>query len=79
MSDFTPLEDILVKRGRTGPFLGHTHNFITLFNGKPVELSFYQPDPNTFRDDYYYNSRENQLFKKILAGDQFVWKPIGDC
>ena len=73
----TPLEDILAKRGRASDFYGHTHNFIELFGGKPVLMSFYEPDPNTTRDSFYYNTRENQLFKKFKAIDKYVWKSIG--
>jgi hypothetical protein len=72
----SPLEDILSKRGKASDFYGHTHNFIELFGGKAVLMSFYEPNPDTTRDSFYYNTRENRLFKKLRAVDRYVWKPV---
>ena len=76
MSD--PIDEIFAHRGKSTSFSGVSHNFITLFGGKPTELIFYEPDPNTYRDNFYYNTRENRLFKKMKAGDLFVWKDVGE-
>lgn len=71
-----PIDEIFAKRAKSLSFPGFSHNFITLFKGKPVELLTFEPDPNTYRDGFYYNSRENRLFKKMKAGSLFVWKDV---
>ena len=71
------LEGILGRRSRYS-FPGFSHNFIELFHGKPVELLIFEPDPNTYRDGFYYNSRENRLFKKMRAGNLLVWKDVSE-
>lgn len=56
------------------------HRFIELIGGREVKMLFFEPDPETFRDDFYYNSRRNVLYKKIKAIDpssnmvDFYWK-----
>ena len=53
---------------------------IELYGGKTVEMSHYEPDADTFRDEYYYNSRINRLFKKIYDNRGFYfWKPISEA
>jgi hypothetical protein len=69
----SPFEDILTKRGKK-PFSGLPHQFLELLGGKPVEMIYYEPDANTFRDQYYYNTRENKIYKKLKAGTKYVWK-----
>jgi len=42
-----------------------------------VGMSSIEPDPATFRHQYYYNTRMNQLFMKIHREDGFAfWKQI---
>lgn len=72
------LSDIYDRRGRHR-FDGHTHNFIELYGGKPIDTSFYEPDPNTFRANFYYNTRENRIFKRMKAGNLYVWKDVSEC
>lgn len=75
----TPFEEIMLRRPRSGNAHGFSHNFITLFRGQPVLLMFWEPDPTTFHGSYYYNSRENQLFQKLLTPDhRAVWKSVGE-
>ena len=75
----TPFEEIMSRRPVAGNAHGLSHNFITLFHGKPVELWFHEPDPTSFHDEYYYNSRENMLFKKLRTPDnRVVWKAVGE-
>lgn len=80
------LEDILAHRPRSlgrGPG-GQTanaallsHNFIELAQGKPVLMTFVEPDPNTTHAQFYYHTRENQLYKRMLAADsRYIWKLI---
>lgn len=76
----TPLEDIFIKRMKSTSFSGLSHNFIEFFGGQPVSFSQYDPDPNTHRESFYYNTRENRLFKKVKASDgQYVWKDVSEC
>jgi hypothetical protein len=65
----TPLEDAITKRYATLGFAhtmvgGNPHQFIELYGGKLVEMVAHQPSASTFRDEYYYNTMENQLYKK---------------
>ena len=69
---------IFQARGRASTSIGHTHNFVELFGGRTVLLTPHEPDPNTFREGFYYNSREDRLKKKIQVGNQFVWKPVNN-
>lgn len=55
---------------------GNPNRFIELVGGRFVPLMFYQPDPNTFRDEFYYNARLNRLFKKINSKPNPVWKIV---
>jgi hypothetical protein len=73
-----PIDEIFAKRVKSTSFPGFSHNFIELFKGKPVELLIFEPDPNTYRDGFYYHTRENRLFKKMKAGDVFVWKDVSE-
>lgn len=58
--------DLHEKRGKIT--IGYNpHRFIELFGGEVVEIWNYEPDPRTFRGDYYYNARTNQLFRKIVS------------
>lgn len=74
----TPIEDIFSKRMKSTSVYGHTHNYVELFGGQLVSFSQYDPDPNTHRERFYYNTRENKLYKKIKAGNQFVWKNVSE-
>ena len=60
------ISDLYSRRGKTT--MGYNpHRFIELFGGEMVEVWSYEPDPRTFRGDYYYNARINQLFRKIVV------------
>jgi hypothetical protein len=75
----TPFEEIMAARPRSGNYHGLSHNFITLYGGRPVTIIFYEPDPTSFHGNYYYNARENQLFKKLKTPDhRVVWKAVGE-
>ena len=71
------LDDIIRHRGR--PTVGHNPlRFIELYGAELVPLQFHEPDPTTFRSEYYYNSRQNVLFRKLNTSDgRVVWKRIG--
>ena len=55
---------------------GNPNRFIELVGGRFVPIMFHVPDPNTFRDEFYYNSRLNRLFKKIKSKPNPVWKIV---
>lgn len=74
----TPLDEIIGRHGHGGIYRGLSHNFIELFGGKPVELLIFEPNANTYRDGFYYNTRENRLFKKLKAGNLYVWKEVSE-
>lgn len=56
--------DLLARRGTPTPGY-NPHRFVELFGGQLVPIYSYEPDPMTSRSDFYYNSRINQLFKRI--------------
>lgn len=53
---------------------GNPLQFIELRGAKIVEELAFEPDPVTFRDQFYYNTRINQLFRKIQTVPAPVWK-----
>lgn len=55
---------------------GNPTRYLELAGAKFVTESFYEPDPITFRDQFYYNVRINKLFKKINTKPAPVWKQI---
>lgn len=71
------LDDIIRNRGRST--VGHNPTrFIELYGAEIVPIQFYAPDPVSFRSEYYYNSRQNVLFRKLNTSDgRIVWKRIG--
>jgi hypothetical protein len=62
-----PIIEILMRVPReTGPF-----------GTGIVHMSYIEPDPNTFRHEYWYNTRENQLYMRMMRGDGFYfWKRV---
>ena len=58
------LEDIVKYRGNI-TVGGNPIRFVELVGGKEVPLLSHQPDPITFREKYYYNTRLNALFLKV--------------
>ena len=54
---------------------GNPLQFVELANGRVVPKLFYEPDPSSFRNEYYYNSRLNRLYRKLATRDfKVVWK-----
>lgn len=41
--------------------------FLELEGAKVIIPTAFEPDPNTCRDDYYYNAITNVLYKKIAS------------
>jgi len=50
--------------------------FMELRGAHFVDQLFYEPDPVTFRSQFYYNTRINKLFKKINSKPRPVWKQV---
>ena len=71
--------------GETGSLIFSKRNLHAIGGGNPLQYierggakivtqSYYEPDPVTFRDQFYYNTRLNRLFKKINTKPTPVWK-----
>jgi len=46
------------------------HRMAELTGGAMIEVWNHEPDAQTFRQDYYYNSRTNQLFRRMSRGSK---------
>ena len=60
------LSDLASRRGQVT--VGHNAPSLMVAlnrHTKSVEILPFEPDPITFRDEYYYNSVDNVLYKKI--------------
>ena len=73
------LDEIVQYRGN--PSTGFNPlSWITYADGVPVEILIAEPDPLTFKQNYYYNSRINILFKKVFANgpksSHYIWKRV---
>lgn len=55
---------------------GNPLRYVELGGAKFVQQIYYEPDPKTFRDQFYYNARLNKLFKKINSKPDPVWKVV---
>lgn len=79
------LEELTEKRGQITNG-GNPINFIELAGGTEVPMNFNEPDAETSRDGYYYNTRLNILFKKVVIFNptcccrkSFYWKAVSSC
>ena len=54
-----PLVDLMLARGRD----------VGEFGVGLVPMTYHEPDPQTFRHDFYYNTRENVLYKRTHTDD----------
>jgi len=70
----------LVNRRNVNYNKGDTIRYLELFGATIIEPIEFEPDPNTHRSDYYYNSSNNVLYKRVSQiVDNFKvshWKPI---
>ena len=57
---------------------GNSKYLIERMGGKIIETAINEPDPNTCRNDYYYNSRINILYKKMKNNNDknHYWKAV---
>jgi len=60
------LDDIVQKTKADDTYSsgGHPHTFVELFDGHTVQILQDEPSAFEFRDNYYYNSKENKLYIK---------------
>lgn len=63
-------------RGKLG-IGGMPLNFIERYGADMVTISFSEPDALTNRTEYYYNSRQNVLYKRQKFNRFYaVWHPV---
>lgn len=71
---FETLSRIRSQTGRQG---GSPLTLIEMLGAKKVPVQFYPPDPLTSHQDYYYNARNNVLYKrKKISLTRAVWKQV---
>jgi hypothetical protein len=61
------LDDLSLRRSR---FLGGQPlpaSVVELDGGSMLEMTPFEPDPTTFRGEYYYNTARNVLYKKVMS------------
>ena len=61
----TTLRDLATRRGPV-TVGGLPHNFLELYGAEMVEVTAFEPDPKTYRNEYYYNASQNQLYRRIV-------------
>lgn len=77
------LDDIFRYRGLSSQG-GNPHRFVELRGGREVCMLTAEPDPETYREKYYYNSRLNRLFMKITSSNPITgrissyWKKVSE-
>lgn len=55
---------LMERRGKRT--LGYNpHRFVELHGGEMIEPTAFEPDPITHRNNYYYNSVTNVLYKRV--------------
>ncbi|MBD3407288.1 MAG: hypothetical protein GF411_14315 [Candidatus Lokiarchaeota archaeon] len=69
MASVNILDDIMERRNvaSTFPEGGLPHRFIELLGGEIVEVTAFEPDARTSDMDFYYNARDNVLYKRIKS------------
>ena len=82
MTGFT--QDVLDRRGKA-TVGGNPHRFIELVGGREVLYQSHEPDPATTREFFYYNTRNNMLFKRVETTNPItnkkksLWLAISEC
>ena len=63
---------------------GNPHHFVELVGGKEVPMVSHEPSADTFRSQYYYNTRQNMLFLKVQGTNpktkqpSLYWKKVNE-
>lgn len=58
------LTEVQAKRGRK-TVGANPYRYVELHGGEIIEPTAFEPDPTTHRNDYYYNSVTNVLYKRV--------------
>lgn len=68
--------ELSAARGNPGVG-GMPLNFIERLGAEMVTVQFSEPDPLSCRTGYYYNSRQNVLYKRVKFNNFYaVWHPV---
>lgn len=63
------LDDLFERRGKQE--VGHNPSwFLELDGAELIMPTAFEPDPNTHRDNYYYNAVTNALYVKVVSRDE---------
>lgn len=77
MSKFDALEEVLTKRNLHRDVQAQNpYWFIERVMGRMVEMTAFEPDPNTTTLEYYYNAELNFLYKRIKKNGVYAWKKV---
>lgn len=60
------IADVLSRRMKPGVG-GNPHRMVEMHGGTMLYMSAFEPDPTTFRDEYYYNVAKNVLYRKVVT------------
>lgn len=77
------IADVLSRRG-PATVGGNPLNFLELYGAAMVEVTAFEPDPRTFRGEYYYNAVTDRLYRRIVTArraDGVIkaqWVPASD-
>jgi hypothetical protein len=72
----------LQERRKPLKVAGNPHGFYKLIDGKQIIIQFWEPDANTARLPYWYDARNNKLYKQhkvinhLTGVESYVWKPV---
>lgn len=84
MTEIDILDEILQRRRPLG-IGGLPHRWQELAGGTIVEMTAFEPDPRTYRNEYYYNVKLNRLFRRIFTTYRpeigiirAHWKPVSE-
>ena len=67
------IADILNRRNKVS-LGGNTVWFLEINGATVITPTPFEPDPNTYRQEYYYNSIENIMYKRARSSNQnYVW------
>jgi len=77
-TEFDIVGDIQAKREKFqyNAKAGFTPRMLELAGAEEVQVLNAEPDPNTFRDPYYYNAVVNVLYVKVQSGYVMAWKKV---
>ena len=64
------VDDLSARRGTPRVGANSLQLGIERVGGRMVQVIAFEPDPVTFRDDYYYNAQTNALYKKVIVSER---------